>query len=94
MMENQIACTETSALVGGSQPPTPSRRLHNPGIGNRVSWLEAKTRPAIEAMVIKSLRKVILAPGQLSRPRQSCGIFGSEKVRCIGSPLFTVEIPF
>lgn len=37
MSENQIACTETSALDGGSQRPTPSRRLHKPGIGRLFS---------------------------------------------------------
>ena len=34
-IENQIACAETNALAGGSQPPASSKSLHSPGIGIR-----------------------------------------------------------
>ena len=30
--ENQMACTETSAGVGGSQSPAPSSKSHKPGM--------------------------------------------------------------
>ena len=34
-MENQIACAETNALAGGSQPPASAKILHSPGMGIR-----------------------------------------------------------
>ena len=55
MIENIIACTETSALVGGSHSPTPLSRLHNMGMGNNAIMLEARTSPAMDAIVTTSL---------------------------------------
>ena len=54
MMERIIACTETSALVGGSHSPTPLSRLHNMGMGSKAIMLDARTSPAMEAMVTTS----------------------------------------
>ncbi|MEC8782455.1 MAG: hypothetical protein VXY07_06470, partial [Planctomycetota bacterium] len=54
MIESIIACTETSALVGGSHSPTPLSRLHNMGMGSNEIMLEARTSPAMDAMVTTS----------------------------------------
>ena len=59
MIESHIACTETSALVGGSQPPTPSSRFHNPDIGTLASKLEANTNPLITLIVIINFRNTM-----------------------------------
>ena len=57
-MDSQIACTETSAFDGGSQPPTPSRSLHNPGSGTRNTWLETYVS-AITARAIAAVLRTI-----------------------------------
>ena len=64
-IENQIACTETSALVGGSQIPTPSSKLHKLGIGTLASKLDAKTNPPIEAMVMINFRNAMFATARI-----------------------------
>ena len=66
MIENQIACTETSALVGGSQSPTLSRIFHNPGIGIFANRLDANTNPAINNIEATNLRKTIKFPSPLA----------------------------
>lgn len=58
MDANQIACTDTSALDGGSHP-TPAKNFQNDGTGALLSRLAAKTRPPIEGIAISSLRKTI-----------------------------------
>ncbi len=75
MIENQIACTETSALEGGSQPPTPSSKRHNLGIGRLSSWLERKTSPPISAVVRTSfLNTTTFYSQSLQRPRRRISV--------------------
>jgi hypothetical protein len=57
-IENHIACTETSALAGGSQP-TPARMRHKRGMGMLTNMLDARTSPPITALVTISLRSIM-----------------------------------
>ena len=53
-----IACTETSALVGGSQP-TPLKMPHKRGMGRLANKVDAKTRLPTKTMLITNLVNTI-----------------------------------
>jgi len=58
MDANQMECTNTSALGGGSHP-TPAKNFQNAGTGASFNILAEKTSPPIEGIAISSLRKTM-----------------------------------